>query len=160
MLTDYTTYNDIRAALGVSDEDLEDETLALSLYSGALTQELEDISVTLPDTYAAKKAVTSPTALEVRFLTACSLFATYSVAKMLTAALPLFAAKQVGDGKAVVQRFDNPYRETIKSVNNQYDQMRNRLVVALGAVGSGSAPTVSKAYFGVISPDVDPVTGA
>ena len=159
MLTTYTTYDDIRAALGVSDEDLEDSTLALTLYSDYLTQELEDVSLTLPETYATIKAKPSPTAQETRFLKACGLFATYSVAKMLTAALPLFASKQTTDGKAAVQRFENPYRDTIKNVLEQYSTMRNRLVAALAVIGASSATSTTRVYMSVASPSYDPVTG-
>ena len=160
MLTDYTSYADIRAALGVSDEDLEDTTLALPLYSDYLTQELEDIALTLPDTYATVKAGSTPSAAELRFLTACQLFATFAVAKQLTAALPLFAAKQVTDGKAAVQRFDNPYRDTVKNVAEQYDKQRTRLVAALAAIGTSGKSSVMQKYFSVVSPASDPVTGS
>ena len=159
MLTDYTGYNDIRAALGVSDEDLEDATLALSLYSDQLTQELEDIAITLPDTYATVKALPTPTTVQQRFLKACQLFATYAVAKQLTAALPLFAAKQVTDGKAAVQRFDTPYRDTIKNVLEQYDKQRTRLIASLDSIGSSTKAAVTPVYFAAVSPAYDPVTG-
>jgi hypothetical protein len=159
MLTDYTTYDDIRAALGVSTDELVDTTLALTLYADYLTGELEDINVTLPATFVSIKAIPSPTDVQTRFLQAARLFATFAVAKQLTAALPLFAAKQVGDGKATVARFDNPYKDTIMSVNEQYGKMRNRLVTALAAVGTASADKVVSVYLGVASPSVDPVTG-
>lgn len=159
MLTDYTSYAEIRASLGVSDDDLADETLALALYDDYLQGELADVAATLPDTFAATKLLPAPTAQETRFLKACSLFSTFAVAKMLTAALPLFAAKQVGDGKAVVARFDNPYKDTIKSVNEQYEKMRNRLIAALALVGTTSAAKVTQNYLTVASPSYDPVTG-
>ena len=159
MLTDYTEYASIRAALGVSTDDLEDTTLALTLYEDALTQDLEDIDLTLPNTFATTKAKDTPTAQETRFLEACRLFATYSVAKQLTAALPLFAAKQVGDGKAVVQRFDNPYRDTVKNVLEQYGKQRTRLVAALAAIGTAGKVSVAPVYVSVVAPSYDPVTG-
>lgn len=158
-ITTYTTYADIRAALGVSDEDLEDETLALSLYADSLTQDLEDIALTLPDTIATTKANVTPTDNEVRFLTAARLFATYAVAKQLTAALPLFAAQQVSDSKATVQRFDNPYRDTIKQVVDQYERTRNRLMASLTLIGTVTADATPRVYMGVSSPSSDPVTG-
>ncbi len=159
MITDYTTYDDIRAALGVSTDDLEDTTLALTLYSDYLQGELEDVALTLPATYASIKLLPSPTEVQERFLRTCSLFAVFAVSKQLTAALPLFAAKQVGDGKAVVQRFDNPYLETIKAVNEQYGKTKNRLVSALALVGASSASSSPAVYLGVVSPNIDPVTG-
>lgn len=159
MLTDYTDYGSIKAILGVSDEDITDDTLALPLYEDSLTQDLEDVALTLPATYAATKALSAPTDIETRFLKACSLFATFSVAKQLTSALPLFAAKDVTDGKAAVGRFDNPYKDVIKSVNEQYDKQRTRLIAALGAIGTTGATATTQVYMSVVSPAYDPVTG-
>ena len=159
MLIDYTTYNDVRAALGVSDEDIPDAVLALNLYADTLTQEFEEIDLTLESTYTVTKALPVKTAAETRFLTACNVFATYSVAKQLTATMPLFAAKQVTDGKAQISRFDNPYKDVIAQVTAQYEKARTRLVAAFGAIGAVTTETVAKSYFGIVSPSVDPVTG-
>jgi hypothetical protein len=159
MLTDYTTYNDVRAALGVSEEDIPDEVLSLNLYGDTLTQEFEEISLTLESTYISTIALPTPTDIEVRFISACSLFAAYSVAKQLTAAMPLFAAKQVTDGKAQVSRFDNPYKDVIAQVTAQYEKARSRLVAAYGLIVSVTTVVAPKVYFGVVSPSVDPVTG-
>ena len=159
MITDFTTYADVRAALGVSDEDIEDETLALGLYSDSLQVEMDDIGFTLVETYVATKAVITPSAVQARFMQAVRLFSTFAVAKQLTAALPLFAAKQVGDGKASVQRFDNPYKDTIKQVNEQYDRARRRLVQVFGELGTASSGEVKKIFLAVAAPSIDPVTG-
>ena len=159
MLTEYTTYDDIRATLGVSDEDSGNETLALNLYSDFLTQELEDIHIDLPTTYSTTRALSTPTTAQIRFLKACNLFATFAVAKQLTAALPLFAAKDVTDGKAAIGRFDNPYKDVIKSVNEQYGTMRTRLVAALTSIGTSGKVAVAPVYVAAVAPAYDPVTG-
>ncbi len=158
VLTDYTTYADIRAVLGVSDDDLDDATLALTLYSDYLQGELEDIALTLPSTYTTVKVLVSPDAAQVRFLAASRLFATYSVAKQLTAALPLFAAKQVTDGKAAVSRFDTSYRDVVKSVNEQYEKLRARLVAAVAALGTTTTDATARIFFSTVQPSVDVIT--
>lgn len=160
MLTDYTTYNDVRAALGVSEEDIPDAVLSLNLYGDMLTQEFEEISLTIESDYLTTIALPIPTDTEVRFISACSLFATYSVARQLTAAMPLFAAKQVTDGKAQVSRFDNPYKDVIAQVTAQYEKARSRLVAAYDLIVSVTTVVTPKVYFAVIPPSVDPVTGA
>ena len=71
MLTDYTTYADIRGALGVSEEEITDAVLALTLYEDGLVQDLEDVDTTIPDTYQATAELDTPTAQEMRFLRAC-----------------------------------------------------------------------------------------
>ncbi len=159
MLIDYTSYDNIRAALGVSDDDLPDTVLSLSLYEGVLTQEFESVDLTVETLYATTEALASPTAEEIRFLSACDMFATYAVAKQLTASLPLFAARQMTDGKAQVSRFDNPYKDVITQVIGQYDAAKARLMSTFAVLNSSTAPVVAKTYFAVLSPSVDPVTG-
>ncbi len=58
-LTDYTSYDEIRAVLGVSDEELEDGTLALPLYLTMLLMEFDDIEPTLDVQYTDIKALPS-----------------------------------------------------------------------------------------------------
>ena len=142
LITDYTTYADVRAILGVSTDDLEDATLALSIYVNLLESDLESIDSTLPGTHVTIKAVVGPTAAQSRFLRAAAVFATFSVGKQLTASLPLFAAKKVTDSKAGVERFAEPYRETIEAVKAQYDTARKSLVEALAGVGTAATASV------------------
>ena len=160
MITQYTTYGDVRGALGVTEDDIEDTTLSLTLYADHLQTELEDVDLDLIELWESVKAQPSPTAVQTRFLKAARLFATYAVAKHLTGSLPMFAARQVGDGKAVVQRFDTPYRDTVKRVGEQYDNARNRLKRALGDLNVVTSTSVTKQYFGIVTPESDPVTGA
>lgn len=159
MITDYTTYDDIRAALGVESEEISDTTLGLPLYSNYLDGELEDIDFTLPTVYQDTKDLITPSDVESRFLKTCELFATFAVAKQLCAALPLFAPRKQTDGKAAVERFDNPYRDTIKMVNEQYGLLRNRLIAALAAIGTSVVSGTTQSFVTVSSPSYDPVTG-
>lgn len=159
MITDYTTFDDVRAALGVSSDELEDATLGLKLYADYLDGELEDIDLTLPTIYDTLSNEPAPTAVQKRLVTTCRLFATFAVAKQLLAALPLFATKSQTDGKAAIGRFDNPYKDTIKQVNEQFDRQRNRLIAALAAVGTTVTDATSLVRMSVVSPDFDPVTG-
>ena len=155
-ISDYTTPDDIRAALGVSAKDLKDATLALAIYSSHLEIDLEGISPTLPATYDAILNKTPPlTPEEERILSTAQFFATYSVAKHLSVSLPIFAPKQIADGKASLQRFDNPYKDMIAGVNQMYDAARNRLIAALGDI----TPKTPLVYFSTVAPDTDFVTG-
>ena len=159
-VTEFTSYADVRAALGVSEDDLEDATLALALYADMLAVEFEDIALTFLTTYADVKAQTTPTDAQTRFLRATRLFSTYALAKQLASTLPLFAAKEVTDSKATTTRFDTQFRETVKSVLDQYGRLRNRLSSALDALSAQSTTTVTKTYFAVVSPSSDPITGS
>ena len=160
-LLTYTTYDDIRAALGVSSDEIEDATLSLSLYELNLTSEFEDISLTLESDYATVAALSSRTAVQDRFLQATRLFATYAVAFQATTSLPLFSPKDISDGKATVSRYaDSPYKEVIKKVEQLYGRYRTKLEAALAANNAESAPSIAaRTYMAVSIPDSDPVTG-
>ena len=160
-LLTYTTYDDIRAALGVSTDEIEDATLSLSLYELNLTSELEDVALTLESEYATVAALSSRTAVQDRFLQATRLFATYAVAYQATTSLPLFSPKDISDGKASVTRYaDSPYKEVMKRVEQLYGKYRSKLEAAFAAITAGSVPSITaRPYFSVASPDSDPVTG-
>ena len=160
-LLSYTTYDDIRAALGVSSDEIQDATLSLSLYELNLTSEFEDIGLSLETDYATVAALSSKTAIQDRFLQATRLFSTYAVAYQATTSLPLFSPKDVTDGKAAFSRYaDSPYKEVIKRVEQNYGKYKSRLEAAYAANNSGSAPSIATwPYFNVSVSDSDPVTG-
>jgi hypothetical protein len=163
-LIQFTSYDDIRAALGVSPEELEDATLSLPLYDFSLTGELEDISLTLITDFLALPVDSGTWSDDQRrFDAATRLFSTYAVARELTVALPLFAPKEITDGKAATTRFtQDPYRATIDGVNAAYLRASERLAAAYDVIKSITAPAaVSRHYSAsVVSTTVDPVTGA
>ena len=159
-ITNYTSYDSVRAALGVSSDDLEDATLALDIYADALELEFDEVATNFWTQYVQAHDAATPTADQVKLLTVTRLFATYAIAKHLTGSLPLFAAKQVTDSKAGVQRFDNPFREVVKSIHDQYGTLRTRLANAVGTLISSSRTSVTPVYFAVASPSDDPITGA
>jgi hypothetical protein len=160
-VTDYTTFPEVRAALGVAEDELENDTLDLPLYSDMLQIELEDIHISLPTVYATTKDLATKTADQLRFLQTAHLFATYAVARQLTTSLPLFSPEQITDGKAVLKRSqETPYQKVIDAVGREYSRFRVRLDQMFAIVNSStSADKVVKSYFGVISPSVDPIIG-
>ena len=159
MITTYTTYNDIRAALGVSTDDLEDATLSLPIYDQYLTMELEEVAIDLTTTFSTVEDLPTPTAAQTRFLEATSMFATFALAKMLTGTLPLFAAKQETDSKASGTRFDTGYKDTIASVAKEYGRVRNRLTQSLAAVAvTTTSVRTARPFLSVATPTYDPIT--
>lgn len=160
-LLTYTTYDDIRAALGVSSDEIEDATLSLALYELNLTSEFEDIDLSLESTYATVSALTSRTDVQERFLQATRLFSTYAVAYQATTSLPLFSPKDITDGKAAFSRYaDSPYKEVIKRVEQMHGKYKSRLEQALAANNAVSAPSIAyRPYLSVGVPTSDPVTG-
>ena len=92
-LTDFATYDEIRAVLGVSDEELEDGTLALPMYLKLLQLDFGDIAGTLEAQYLAAKASTPPSAAEQKLVDVVSVFSAYASSKHLLTSLPRFAPK-------------------------------------------------------------------
>ena len=162
MLTDYTTYDDVRSALGVSSDELEDVTLALESWDNHLRFELEDISLALPASYAAVVLIpqASRTDEQERLYRATRLFSTLAVARAMTASLPLFGPKDISDGKATVSRFaDAPYKAVTSRIEKQFEQAKGRLESAWAAISATAATAVARPYLGVSRPSTDPVTG-
>ena len=106
-LLNYTTYDDIRAALGVSDEELEDGVLGLQLYEDSLSFELSDIHPDLDALHTTLESTPVLTSAQERFMAACRGFATYAVARSLTSTLPMFGPKSIEDGKARMEAGDH-----------------------------------------------------
>jgi len=159
----YTTEDDVRAILGVSADEIGDETLALELYESNLVLELEDVNANLQTDYFVVTAIapSSRTATQSKLHRVLRLFSAYVVARQLISSLPLFGPKEISDGKAVVSRFsDSPYKETIKEVRTQYDKFRVALTVAYGEYKTTGSTAYTRTYLSVVSPSTDPVTGA
>lgn len=159
-LTQYTSYNDIRAAVGVSTDELEDGTLALQLYENTLLLDLADISPDLKQDYL--DAADDPSSVNLAFRSAVQIFATYSVARALIPALPLMVPQGITDGKAGISRFSgNPFVTTAQTLRESFDRFRKALADAYTDYSNGSATDAEDiTYLIVASPDTDPVTGA
>ena len=161
MLTDYTTYNDIRSALGVSVDEIDDATLALETHDNHLQFELEEVNANLASAYATVAAITptSRTAPQSKLYRATRLFATLAVANSLAGSLPMFGPKDISDGKATVSRFaDAPYKAVIKSVQGQYGINRDRVKQAYAELSSSSSAVTARSYISAARPVIDPVT--
>lgn len=159
-LSDYTTPADVRAVLGVSDNELEDSIMELDVYSFNLNSELRGVHSTFMTKHAEVKAVEEATRTDSQkeFMEATLLFSTYAVAKQLTSSLPMFAPKDIADSKALAGRFsDSPYRDTAKKVCEGYDLNRGRLQAALTVLGTGAGSVPKRTLFAVSSPDTDRV---
>lgn len=163
-LIDYTSFDDVRAALGVSEDELEDTTLSLDLYEFGLNEDLDDISTSLRSSFAtvSQKAESERSVNEIRFFESVKMFATYSVARHLTVSLPLFSPKEITDGKAAAVRYaQDPYKKVIENIEARFERGRNRVAEALAALNSTSTSSrVPRIFFAKATPATDPVTGS
>lgn len=162
-LLSVTTFQDIRAALGVSEDEIEDTTLSLDVYALNLEAEMRDFGPTFFSDFEGVllKSLADRTSDETWFLQMAKLFATYTVANQLTASLPLFSPKEISDGKASIGRYaGNPYQDVIKAVSVQYNQARQRLETAYaGLKATTRTARATPVYLGRGPSGYDPVTG-
>ncbi len=159
-LTDFTSYDEIRAVLGVSDEELEDVTIALPLYYQKLSFEFEDLSDNLVALYTAAKAAPSPTAAQTKLLNAVQVFSAYVVARDLLVSIPLFAPRRIQDGRAEMERFTDPFETLRDDVAAGYLSAKARVETALAGLGElvVSSAYVTPAYTSLAGLAIDPVT--
>jgi len=158
-LDDFTTCSQVRAALGVSVDELPDETIMEPMY---LTQLLEEFHVMSPNLLAqleAAKLLTTDQA--VRLTRVASLYSTLQVAYFLRGALHNFAPKAISDGKASVQRFIDPIKDVIDALRADLSAARVRMLDANAAFLGSTTSAAPNRVPGLIGArnNYDPVTG-
>ncbi len=163
VLTDFTSYDEIRSLLGVNDDELSDNVLGLNLYLFAFYGEAKDIGGSAVGDFLTIKAVAegSRTPEQQEFFQTFLVFSSYAVAKELIPSLPLFSPKNITDGKAGLSRYsESPYRDTIESILlglSRYKEEAKTAYAATGGIAGASLPVIS--LFLPSSPNYDPVTG-
>lgn len=162
-LTDYTTYDQIRAVLSVTDMELEDETLALPIFYTELLEKLREIGTgveTLYTTYH-EAGTTSLTADQKRFYNLTQVFAAYAVCMQLINSLELLAVKKEQDARAQYERFEKPFERVEASVRAAFAVASARLAGAFNAVAATpvTVPSATRSMVATASPAYDPVTG-
>lgn len=127
-LTSFTSYDEIRAVLGVSDEELENETLGLPLYLRQLQLQLSGISPGLEAAYDTAAALAgNGTVQQQKLVLVMQVFSAYAIARILLTSLSLFAPKRITDGKAEFERIADPYQDLRGEVNDYYDDLLGQL---------------------------------
>lgn len=163
-LTKYCAYDEVRAALGVNNSELQDAVIALPIYEIGLVRELGKVSASLPAAFlaAADTPAEGRPAATQSFIDAVHMFSAYSVAKQTGVSLATFAPKDVTDGKATISRFSGqPYEQTMVRVAEALADARSALVDAFAAFsGNGSSSSLTPAvHFMASGRNVDRVTG-
>lgn len=163
LLTAYTSYAEVRGALGVTDKELKDDVLSLEFYALGLEYELAKVSASLAASYATIAAMdeASRSVNQQRLYRAVRLFAPYAlIVNSLASGLPLLAVKSVTDGKAGFVRDSNsPYKQVIAEAAARYALYRDEVANAVSVLDGGTTLTGPRKHMDVISPSGDPVTG-
>lgn len=159
MITKYTSFDEVRSVLGVEDDELDDSTLSLGVYYNHLLEMFEDINPTLVQLYDEVDGTPVKSPLQERFLRLVQTFATYAVAKQLTPSLPMFAPRSIGDGKATMSRFLDPYKDTIRGIEEQFTLTQNRLQQVVDELTSENRSAGGRRFLIGVGLAQDPVTG-
>ncbi len=164
LITDYTSYNEIRSTIGLSTSELPDTKLVEEIYANSLELALGD--VTLPDeapgpgplatkfvTIAAIAEATRTTG-EQKLYNLTRMFSTYSVALEAAVSLSMKAPKTVSDSKASLVRFspESTYLIVIEEIKGKLDDLKQKIE----NINVTTVTTLS--YMAVASPDTDVVT--
>jgi hypothetical protein len=162
MITDYTSFDDIRAALGVSDEEIADGTLQLGSWSTLLDEDLREVNEDLLETFSTLIAdEVNWTPEERRLVGLIKLYSTYAVAFRLLDSSELFGFLRVADGRASTERVPDAYRNLRANVTAMLGRIKSKLIAALLVVFPGTdVPALTAlTYFAAVGTATDPVTG-
>lgn len=158
-LTAFTSYDNVRAALGVTTKDLPDGTLGLSYYEDSLAEGLDDVHTSLVNAFEEAASADPQSDAQSRLVRSARLYATIVVAKAALPALRLAAPQQVTDGKAGMTRFNDPFIELERRIDDNCSRAKTKLDAALQEVLKAGSSRAARVWFSVINPDSDPVTG-
>ena len=158
----YISYAEVRTILGVSDEEVPDEELALPIWSMLLDDKLAAVSESVATNFDTIKLIPEAdrTSTQKKFLATTNLYAAYAVAQELLTALPMFGFKSLTDGKAEQERFDR-WEDVKAGVNKGANAMRVKLRLALAVVDPNYVLPPPVTMLGIVTTGIstDPVTG-
>ena len=160
LVTDYTSYAEIRAVIGVDALELPDATLGLQTFATALYRTLLSITNSSGETLVALFDAIDPFDMdiseEILYYTIKE-YATYVVADACCSGLSMFALKSDSDGKATQSRFSSEatFKDVVKNVQQRLASLTGALDQMLGGTTTYSIPGLTR-----VSPATDVVTGA
>lgn len=156
-LSKYTSFDSVRAALGVSVKEIPDAVLDSDIYAYFVQIELDEISATLRTEF---ESIYAPgnTAAEIAKYDAVRVFSAYATAYKASDSLPLSSPKDIVEGKSSISRYaDSPYRAVIDEVRKAYIFYKKQLETIIDPTEVATTPAT---LMSTSTPDFDPVTGA
>lgn len=159
-ITDYTTSTSIRAALGVSDDEIENATIEDDIYSVQLDEALYELSPDLAADYVTVKAGTQ-TPQAVRFVKLVNTWCTYRVANDLLATVRMFAPQTIKADKDEATRVADPYKDLRETVSQLLSRFALSILTVYADLFPAQLPPVPKVTINLVSVSLplDPVTG-
>lgn len=159
VLSDFFVPDEVRAVLGVSVDELDDQTLDLDVYARHLEIELSQLGQNLLTDYSTASIAPSPTPADQQLVDLVKQFALYCVAEIVADSSPNFSPRNIADGKAGFIRHGDSYKDVLERVSSRLRQTAERLKVAYSVYLGGSAATTLPTFLVVSTPAYDPITG-
>jgi hypothetical protein len=161
MLTEFTSYNEIRAALGVSEEEITDCDLESPTRLTLLEEALFDLSPNLLPAWQSLPDVADRSPAQSRFAKLLSLYATYVVASHLLVSVELFGYQKVADGRASTERSNKAFENLRANILGMVSRLGKKLLAALAEVDPGTLlePAGDLDYIAATGLASDPVSG-
>lgn len=161
-IADYTSPDSVRAALGVSSAELEDEVIANEIYAFQLDEGLIEIADTLSDSYVATLELDTKTRTQQRFLNQVETWAAYYVASRLLSTVPVFSPRTIKSEKDSFERITDPYKLLRDDITATLDSLRTKILASLAVLfpaepTEGDAPARTLVEIAPIASD--PVLG-
>lgn len=160
-LTDFTTYNEVRATLGVSEPEITDAVLALPMYEVLLTEDLREMNEDLEADYMVADALISPTADQARFVYLVQTYSAHKVGLVLIGSIPMFAPRMIKDSSSEFDRMADPYQNMRQSIADTLTYLRSRVLDAYATLTPAApAPAaITRVLVAGVGLGVDPITG-
>ncbi len=159
-LTDYASYNSIRAAVGVSEPEIPDTVLALSMYDVMLREDLRELDEDLAAAYLALTPRPPTVAAQLRFYELVQSYSAMQVGLQLVNALPLFAPRLVEDSSTKWERMADPYKGLREGLSGSLAYVRTRLLDAYATASSTTAAVATtRTLVANVGLGTNPITG-
>lgn len=166
-LTVYTTYDAIRAILGVSPKEVKDGVMDAPIFEQQFLLEMGDVDSgggVVMAQYASISALaeSSRSADQQRLYDITNMLAAYSVARQLLTGIELAAPFRITDGKAAVERFRTADFDKVRAgVLDTYATLLRRLkATVIKLVPTAQiAVTPARIFIGSAPIGTDPITG-
>lgn len=164
-LTDYTTPNDVRAALGVSKTEINDAAISTLMHESIILEAMDSVHELVHTRYQEIKNLVEAnrTKEQVKFFRTAQLFNTYALADHLTRSLPMFSVRSITDGKAEFTRASKALEIALEQLQGMFAVFKYRLGLALNALEG--TQVIDTSYSAIVTSTVvglgtDPVRGS
>lgn len=161
LVSDFTTYQDIRVALGVSTEEIEDAEIEIDTNRTVLAEAFDGLDAgMLAAVQDLPEDEENRTSLQLKFGRLARMFATYTVANQLLNSVEMFSFLKVADGRASAERAQEAFATLRTNIQAMLARVSAKLLEAYAALNPTAAVVTPEplSFATAVGVAVDPVT--